>query len=275
MRGWLVRKRDGKAKRAVRLRLATARAAAALRPDRQLQACTERSLQGILRCTDPAQVMSPFDQVCRPDFGRRTPQCMLAREPKQNVCTENCVGRAQLPTTSGLDAGSERLYTTITTPVAQVQREVAVLAEYTGYSAACCAAVAEADGAAALLRLMRGANRSAPHAAFTCGALATLRNMARRPGTAATLLAAPACAQILGEQLQLFRDQRVRRVTSEPALASAPDTRASLQLKATPAGLAHGQPMCRLSCDVPRTTSSSLTCRVAADLAVQLLLRLA
>jgi len=104
------------------------------------------------------------------------------------------------------------------TPILQVQREVAVLAEYTGYSAACCAAVADSDGAAALLRLVRGANRSVPHVAFTRGALATLRNLARRPSTAAAVLAAPACPQILGEQLQLFRDQRVRAVSFGQAL---------------------------------------------------------
>ncbi len=97
-------------------------------------------------------------------------------------------------------------------PTLQVQREAAVLAEYTGYSAACCATVADSEGAAALLRLVRGANRSVPHAAFTRGALATLRNLARRPDTAAAVLAAPACPQVLGEQVQLFRDQRVRAV---------------------------------------------------------------
>ena len=85
-----------------------------------------------------------------------------------------------------------------------------MLAEYTGYSAACCAAVADGGGAAALLRLVRGANRSTPHAAFTRGALVALRNLARRPATVAAVLAAPSCAQVLGEQLQLFRDQPVR-----------------------------------------------------------------
>ncbi len=96
----------------------------------------------------------------------------------------------------------------------QVQREAALLAEYTGYSAACCAAVSDGGGAAALLRLVRGANRSAPHATFTRAALGALRNLARRPATAAAVLATPACAQVLGEQLQLFRDQQVRSMSA-------------------------------------------------------------
>ncbi len=70
VRGWLVRRRDGKAKRAIRRRLAAAYVAAPLRPERRLGACAARALDSILRCTDTAQVtMASFHVMLQQSAG--------------------------------------------------------------------------------------------------------------------------------------------------------------------------------------------------------------
>ena len=84
----------------------------------------------------------------------------------------------------------------------------AVLRDCTTYSKACCELVAAGGGAAALLRVLRSCNRSAPHVAFLHSALAVLAALARHESTAGALLEADSCVAALSEQLQLFREKQ-------------------------------------------------------------------
>lgn len=73
----------------------------------------------------------------------------------------------------------------------------------------CCQLIALNGGVEALLRLMRGCNRSDPHVRLLKLALATLLNLCCHPALLPVVFQAEECVYQLGERMQFFRDAEV------------------------------------------------------------------
>eukprot|EP00198_Chlamydomonas_reinhardtii_P006104 XP_001695440.1 predicted protein [Chlamydomonas reinhardtii] len=110
----------------------------------------------------------------------------------------------------------------------QVMQAVQVIETATRYSRDCCKLIARNEGVTALLRFMRGLNRSKPHIDVLNRTLNVLLNICRYDDLLPDVYHSEECLTVLSERLQFFRDTEevfnptvavLQRLTSPPELA--------------------------------------------------------